>query len=126
MFSLVLHGYISQFLAWFCWYMVQGGALPRVCVPICIAVRYEKWGNGRKRGDEGGITAQLRNKSKILLVILPLLPTLLFDTTNTFCIRCSTRSFDRVVRYVLGKAPRALFSPQYGGINIAYSNVCHF
>ena len=56
----------------------SGGALPRVCVPMCIADRYEEWGNGRKRGDEGGITAQLRNKSKIMLVILTLLPTLLF------------------------------------------------
>ena len=52
-----------------------GGAPSRVCVPMCIADRYEEWGNGRKRGDEGGITTQLRNKSKIMLVILSLLPT---------------------------------------------------
>ena len=77
---------------------------------MCIADRYEEWGNGRKRGDDGGITAQLHNKNKILLVILPLLPTLLFWYKQTlFYIQCSTRSFDRVVRYVLGKALKAGF-----------------
>ena len=79
MFRLLMHYLFSQFLAWFRWYMVRGvHSRVCVCVPMCIADRYEEWGNGRKRGDEGGITAQLHNKSKILLVILPLLPTLLF------------------------------------------------
>ena len=96
-----------------------GGAPLCVCVPMCIADRYEEWGNGRKRGDEGGITAQLRNKSKILLVILPYCQLYFFDTTNTFCIRCSTRSFDRVVRYVLGKALKAVFPRQYGYIMLS-------
>ena len=67
---------------------------------------------GEVEGGDGSITQQLHNKNKILHVILSLLANFTFLTTaGTFSIRCSTKSFDRVVSYMLGKVLRALFLP---------------
>ena len=109
---LVLHG-ISQFLAWFRWYMVKG-AHSRVCVCLCALL------TGMRSGEmvgKGVMKVVLPHsyviKAKFCLSSCLYCQLYFFDTTNTFCIRCSTRSFDRVVRYVLGKALKAVFPRQY-------------
>ena len=48
-------------------------------------------------------------KAKLCLSSCPCCQLSFLDTINTFCILCSTRSFDRVVRYVLGKALKVGF-----------------
>ena len=92
---LVLH-YISQFLAWFQWYMVGGRAL--ACVCLCALL------TGMRSGEmvgKGVMKVVLPHsyviKAKLCLSSCPCCQLNFLDTTNTFCILCSTRSFDRVV-----------------------------
>ena len=73
------------------------GTLLHVCVPICVAVRSEQWGNGRKGDDDAGTATHYIIQAKLCLSSYRAVNIFFFATMNTFHIQCSIRSFDRVV-----------------------------
>ena len=74
-----------------------GGASQRACMHLYVIVRSEQWGNGRKGDDEAGTATHYIIQAKLCLSSYRAVNIFFFATMNTFHIRCSIRSFDRVV-----------------------------
>ena len=73
------------------------GASQRAGMHLYIIDRSEQWVNGRKGGDEAGTATHYIIQAKLCLSSFMVANIIFFDTTNTFCILSSIRSFDRVV-----------------------------